>query len=195
MANKITELKAALGAGARSSKYRINFSVPASVATVSNLQNATVLCKAATFPSMTIGQIEVFNQGRKLVIPGDTTYTTTWTLTFYNDEEHSLRRDMIAWMVAADNFQNNSHSGNPTAVMGELGITQLDSAGNDTATYTFHNVFVQEVAEVSVGSDQIDTLQEFDVTFSFSDFVVGTGEQSAPGTSGSATKNDVAVTA
>jgi hypothetical protein len=193
MANKLQELKKALGPGARANKYRINFSVPAAVPTTSNLQDADTLCKASNFPSMTIGQIEAFNQGRKLVIPGDTTYTNTWTLTFYNTEDHGLRRDMIAWMKAADDFQNNSHSGNPTALMGELSVVQLDSAANPTAQYTFHNVFVQEVSELAVGSDQTDTLQEFEVVFSFTDWVVGDGALNNPAASGTPTGNDVAA--
>lgn len=192
MANKLAELKSALGAGARANKYRINFSIPSTVSTVSNLQNADVLCKATSFPSMTIGQIEIFNQGRKLIIPGDTTYTTTWSVTFYNTEDHSLRRDMINWMKAADHFQNNQHSGNPSSIMGELSVEQLDSAGNPTAKYTFHNVFVQEVAELSLGDDQVDTVQEFDVTFSFTDWVVGDGEFNDPGKANAATINDIA---
>ena len=192
MANKLSLLKTALGAGARSARYRVNFSVPAAIATKSNLQDVDILCKASSFPSMTIGQIEVYNQARKLVIPGDTTYATTWTLTFYNTEAHDLRRDMIAWMRAADDFQNNTHSGNPAAVMGELSIVQLDSADNETVQYTFHNVFVQEVAEISVGDDQVDSIQEFDVTFSFTDWVVGNGEFNNPALGNPATKNDIA---
>lgn len=192
MANKLAELKNALGAGARANKYRVNFSVPAAVPVSSNLQHVDALCKASTFPSMTIGQIEVYNQGRKLVLPGDTTYTNAWTLSFYNTEDHALRKDMIAWMMAADHFQNNTHSGNPAALMGELSVEQLDSAGNPTAKYTFHNVFVQEVGELAVGDDQVDTLQEFDVTFSFTDWVVGSGSLNNPSAGNSATLNDVA---
>jgi len=182
--NKIAELKNALGVGARANKYRVNFSIPAAVPISSNLQNADALCKASNFPSVTIGQIEVFNQGRKLIIPGDTTYTNAWTLSFYNTEDHSLRKDLISWMKATDHFQNNQHSGNPTALMGEMSVEQLDSAGNSTIKYTFHNVFVQEIGEISISDDQVDTLQEFDCTLSFTDWVVG--ETNAP------TLNDVA---
>jgi hypothetical protein len=192
MANKLAELKGALGAGARANKYRVNFAVPAAVPVTSNLQNVDALCKASNFPSMTIGMIEVFNQGRKLVLPGDTLYTNAWSLTFYNTEDHALRKDMISWMKAADHFQNNSHSGNPAALMGELSVEQLDSNGQPTAKYTFHNVFVQEVSELAVGDDQVDTVQEFDVTFSFTDWVVGGGELNDPSAGNLATKNDVA---
>lgn len=193
MSNKISELKNALGAGARPNKYRVNFSIPTAVPTKSDLSVADALCKSSTFPSMTIGQIEVFNQGRKLVIPGDTTYTTTWTLEFYLTEDHALRKDLISWMKSSDHFQNNQHSGNPTAVLGEMSVEQLDSAGNPTVKYTFHNVFVQEVAEVSLADDTQDTAQTFSVTFSFTDWIVGDKELNEPLSGNSATKNDVAI--
>jgi len=193
MANKLAELKGAIGAGARVNKYRINFAVPPAVPTTSNLQNADALCKSSNFPAMTIGQIEVFSQGRKLIIPGDTEYTTEWALTFYNTEDHALRKDLISWMKSADHFQNNTHSGNPAAVMGELSVEQLDSAGLPTATYTFHNVFVSEVGEISVEDETTNEVQEFEATFTFTDWVVGTGSLNTPAAGNAAALNDVAL--
>jgi len=191
MAN-IANLKQALGAGGRVNKYRLNFSVPSAVPITSDLQNADVLCKATQFPGMTITPIEVFNQGRKLVIPGDTTYENTWTVTFYNTEDHGIRRDMIAWMKAADDFQKNEHSGNPGDIMGELGVTQLDSMAKDTVTYTFHNVWVSGVEAVEVSDDADGGVQEMVVTFTFTDWVVGNGEFNAPDKANAGTKNSIA---
>ena len=192
MANKVASLKSAIGAAARPNKYRVNMAVPAAITTSSDLSTADTLCKATSFPSVSLGQIEVWTQGRKLVIPGDTTYTNTWTLTFYATEDHALRKDMIAWMRYTDHFQNNEHSGRPSSVLGELSVQQLDSQGNDTVTYTFHDVFVQEVGEISLGDDQVDTAMEFDVTFSFTDWVVGGGELNDTSAGNTASANDVA---
>lgn len=189
----LAKLKNALGAVARPNKYRINFSIPSAVPVKSDLANADLLCKATSFPSMTIGQIEVYNQGRKLVIPGDTSFTNSWNVTFYQTEDHALRKDLISWMVAADHFQTNTHSGNPNSILGELSVEQLDSAGNATAKYTFHNVFVQEVAEITVGDDTLDTPMEFDVTFSFSDWTLGSGAIQEPASGNKATLNDIAT--
>ena len=188
----LATLKNTLGAVARPNKYRINFSIPSAVPIKSDLSSADVLCKATSFPSMTIGQIEVWNQGRKLVIPGDTSFTTTWNVTFYGTEDHALRKDLISWMLSADNFQKNTHSGNPNNILGELSVEQLDSAGNATVRYTFHNVFVQEVGEISLGDDTADTPMEFEATFSFSDWTVGSNELSDPASGNKATKNDIA---
>lgn len=195
MANKIAQLKNAIGAAARGNKYRVNFSIPATVPTVSDLSQANTLCKATSFPSMTIGQIEVYNQGRKLVLPGDTSYTNSWSLTFYQTEDHALRKDLIAWMHAIDDFQRNRHSGTPNAVMGEMSVEQLDSAGNPTVKYTFHNVFVSEVGEITVGDDQNDAAQEFEATLSFTDWVVGDSDVNKPSAGNAATGNDTSLDA
>ena len=192
MPNELAKLKNTLGAAARPNKYRINFSIPSAVPIKSDLSSADVLCKSTSFPSMTIGQIEVWNQGRKLVIPGDTSFTTTWEVTFYGTEDHALRKDLISWMLSADNFQKNTHSGNPNDILGELSVEQLDSAGNATVRYTFHNVFVQEVGEIALGDDTQDTAMEFSCQFSFSDWVLGDGSLSNPASGAKATLNSIA---
>ena len=193
MANVINELKTALGAGARASKYRVTLSFPGGVSTSSNQRNISVLAKGTTFPSMTIGVIEVFTQGRKLPLPGDTTFTNTWNITFYNTEGHDLRRDFVAWMASIDHYQDNKHSGVPASLMVDASVVQLDSAGNETAKYTFHNLFPSEVAEISLGADTLDTVQEFDVTFTFSDWVVGGNTVQEPGSANPPTLNETAL--
>lgn len=176
----INSLKTALGAGARASKYRVQFSFPSSVKVSFDARNIDVLCKASSFPGIDIGRIEVWNQGRKLPLPGDTTFTNEWTLSFYNTENHDIRRSMIAWLVACDHFQTNTHTGMPSELMIDAVITQLDSAGKEVVSYTFHNIFVTGVGEITVADDSIDTIQEFDVTLSFSDWVVGTDAVNTP---------------
>ena len=193
MANVINELKSALGAGARPSKYRVTISFPGGVSTSSNQRNISVLAKATSFPSMTIGVIEVFNQGRKLPLPGDTTFTNTWNVTFYNTEDHNIRRDFVAWMASIDHYQDNKHSGVPASLMVDASVVQLDSAGNETAKYTFHNLFPSEVAEITLGADTIDAVQEFDVTFTFSDWVVGGNTVQEPGSANAPTLNETAL--
>lgn len=192
MAN-IAALKQALGAGGRVNKYNLKFNMPSSVQPISNLAEADVLCKSTQFPGVTITPIEVYNQGRKLLIPGDTTYENTWTVIFYNTEDHALRRDMINWMKASDNFQENKHSGNPADVLTEISVAQLDSEAKETTVYTFHNVFVSGVDAVEVSDDPDGNIQEFSVTFTFSDWVVGTGSTNQPTKSKPAAKNATAL--
>lgn len=169
MASSLDKLKVAVGAGARANKYQIFLG---SISGVNLGSETDLLCKATTFPGKTIGQIEVWNQGRKFIMPGDTSYSNTWTVTFYGTENHALRKEFIKWMAAADDFQNNKHAGTPSTVMTSMKVAQLNSQAEVTAEYEFANVFVQDIGEISVGDDSADTLVEFDVTFSFTDWVV-----------------------
>ena len=169
----IRELSSALGAGARANKYRVTFSYPTAVTGETSLDSIDALAKSASAPGKELGQIEVWNQGRKLLLPGDTTFDNAWTVSFYLSENHALRLDIIKWADACDNFQKNKHSGDPSAIFADLRIEQLDSAGKAVATYTLHNCFPQSIGEVSYGDDSSDTIAEFDVTFAYSDWVPG----------------------
>ena len=172
MSNKIEELKRVLKGGSRATKYAVYFSIPTSVDQLMELQDLNCLAKSTNFPSMTIGQIEVWNQGRKLPIPGDTTYTNLWNVDLYVDNAHKVRKQMVAWMKAIDNFQANTHSGDPKQLFVEMSVVQLDSLEKPVAVYTFKDVWPQEIGEIAVGADTVDTIQEFPVQFSFSSWIV-----------------------
>lgn len=177
---KILELKQAIGSGARANKYRLQLTIPNAVPKTADLQTMDVLAIASSFPTKTLGVIETWNQGRKLVLPGDTAYPNTWSVEFYNTEEHNLRRAFLEWMRSIDHFQDNIHSGMPIEIMTDLSVSQLDSAMNETVRYTFHGCFPTEVGEISVGDDQQDTITRFSVTFAYTDWVVGDGDLDKP---------------
>lgn len=189
---KILELKQALGPGARPNKYRINFNIPNAVPKTADISTVDTLTFASSIPQKTVGMIEVWNQGRKLVLPGDTAYPNSWVLTFYNTEEHNLRRAMLEWMRSCDHFQDNMHSGLPAEVMTDISVSQLDSAMNETVRYTFHGCFPQDISEIALGDDQQDQVQQFTVTFAYTDWVIGDGELDKPLQYNSATKNHIA---
>ena len=172
MSNRIEQIKKALKAGAKATKYRVTFSFPAEVDRTLELQDYSTLCKATSFPGLSIGQIEVYNQGRKLPIPGDTSYETTWDTTFYMDSSHQIRKDILSWMKAIDNPQANTHSGVPASLFVTMSVEQLDSLEKPVAEYTFLDVWPKDIRSADVASDSLDTLLEFSVTWSFSQWLV-----------------------
>jgi len=172
----ITELASVVGAAGRANKYRVAFTWPAGIQGVTPLYDVDVLAKATAAPTRELGQIELWNQGRKLIIPGDTVYDNAWNVDFYLTENHQIRYDLIKWMDACDNYQKNTHTGDPSQIFADLRVEQLDSAGNVTAQYTLHHAFPQTVGEIAYGADSADTPAEFTVTFAYSDWVTGTGE-------------------
>lgn len=174
--NKIEDLKRVLKGGSRQTKYEVRFSVPQDVEQLMELKDMALLAKSTDFPGMQVGQIEIFSQGRKLPIPGDTTYDNQWTVNFYMDNAHKIRKQFIAWMKAIDNFQANTHSGDPAKLFAEMSVVQLDSLEKAVAVYTFKDVWPQNIGVAAVAADSTDQIQEFDVTFSFSSWIVeGTG--------------------
>ena len=174
--NKIRQIESVLGASGRANKYRFTFAWPRGLQGETDLATVDVLAKSATAPERELGVIELWNQGRKHVIPGDTTFSNSWAIDFYLGENHGLRTDMVKWQVACDDFHRNNHSGDPSAIFADLRVEQLDSAQKVTAIYTLHNCFPTTIGEVAYGDDSENTPTEFNVTFSFTDWVTGQGE-------------------
>jgi hypothetical protein len=164
--NRLDDIKNVLKAGARENKYKVflGTKLPSAGA------QGDILCKSSSFPGITIGQIEVWNQGRKLVLPGDTSFSNSWELEFYNTEDHKLRNEFVAWLKSIDNFQENKHAGDPSPLMVTMRVIQMHADGTEGQAFEFNNVFPQDIGEVTVADDSADTVQSFDVTLSFTDW-------------------------
>ena len=159
MANAISDLKTTLGAGVRTTKYKVNINTPGSLDTIDTL------CKATSFPQVTIGQIEVWSQGRKAMLQGETEFDNTWDVTFYETEDHSLRSEFIQWMKDIDDTKTNTHV--DEVAMKTAKVFQLDGAGEETAEYEFTNLWPQVVSSLEMSDDSVNAIGEFTVTFSF----------------------------
>ena len=171
MANVVSKLKTALGAGARQSKYKINMSTPAQIQG-NHGDTINTLCQTQAFPGVTQGPINVFIQGRKLVLPGDTEYESTWTVSFYQTEAHELRKVFLEWMKAMDDFHNNKHQGNLSSLMVDADVSQLDHNEEETITYTFKDMHPQAVSQVDVSDESTNEVQKFDVTFAYTSWMI-----------------------
>ena len=164
MAVRLDDLKTHLGQGARANKYSITINK-------SGLPDGIfvdTLCKGAPIPGKTIGTIPVWNQGRKLLIAGDTSYSNSWAVNFYNDEAHIIRISMLAWMDEVDNFIENKHAVQPTDYMTEATVSQLNANGEIIATWKLYNLYPTDVSEVTLADESADSITEFTATFTFS---------------------------
>lgn len=154
-------LKAVLGEGARSNKYKI---------VISELggENVAISAKGSTLPEVTLGQAEVWSQGRKVPLGGDVEYST-WDVTFYNDPTLQLRKKVEKWIKDIDDYKaNTSNKLNIGDYGKELKATQLNRAGSPSGgTYTFHDAFPVTVSTTELGSDSANQVSEFTVTFAY----------------------------
>ncbi len=162
--------------GLKTTKYEIDIASPSGV---SSLADAKVLCKATSFPAKSIGQIEVWTQGRKAMLQGETEYEHTWDVTFYETQDHALRSVFIEWMDKIDNaIQNKSQ-------MEELSsdasyVYQLSNEDNSkTAGYKFTDLWPMTVGAIELSDESVNAIGEFTVTFSFNNWSkVDTGSTS-----------------
>lgn len=166
----VNDLKGALkGNGAMSNKYSIIFGVPSGDPSLALGPDAPILCMATSFPGKSIGDLEAWIQGRKLILPGDTSYgNNEWTLTFYQNADHELRKMFLAWMDKIDNFITNSHTCDPSSLMIEADIAQLACESAIAAKYKFYNMYPSAIGEIELNSESAGSVQKFSVTMKYS---------------------------
>ena len=164
---------------ARPNKYLVEIVPPrggtVSVAGQSNVDlsdagKIIAMCKASSVPSREMGVAEVWIQGRKIPIPGDAQFAGTWDLTFYNDEEHNLRKQFEIWIENLDSYSQHQRGYDATQYYADqFRISQLDPEDQtiQLATWEFMHIFPTAISAVDFGSDTNDTVSEFTVTFTY----------------------------
>lgn len=167
----LQELKETLKMGARGNKYLVMLAAPIGV--TDDFQINTI-AKGGSIPAKTVGQIEIWTQGRKLVVAGDATYENAWTLTFWNTEDMALRKGFDDWMLHIDNMETHTRGvSSHTEYMTDGGqISQLNTTDNTiAATYTFYNMWPTGISAIDMADDQQDMITEFTVDFAYSHWV------------------------
>ena len=151
------------------------------------------LCKATALPASNLGSIEIPFRGRTLKVAGDRTFDD-WTVTIINDEDFKLRTAFERWSNVMSRLDDATGVTNPTSYMTDAFIQQLgrgpevgaatNNGGNTSIlrSYKFFDVFPVTVGEVALSYDSTDTLEEFDVTFRYQYFTVGSAGDSGAST-------------
>lgn len=159
--NMIDNLRQALVEGMRSTKYEIQILNPLA----GSMQNATLLAKATSFPAKTLNYVEVWTQGRKHLIQGDTEFEHEWTVSFFDNEQHSLRNDFLLWMEALDDPIKNTSQKDYEGSALVLQLAQKDNTSQ--ASYSFHKLWPKTVGAIELADEGTNVISSFDVTFAF----------------------------
>ena len=142
------------------------------------------LCKSTALPASNLGSIEIPFRGRTLKVAGDRTFDD-WTVTIINDEDFRLRTAFERWSNVMSQLDDATGVTNPTSYMTDAFIQQLgrgpsaqsasNNGGNSAVlrSYKFFDVFPVTVGEIALSYDTTDALEEFDVTFRYQYFTVG----------------------
>jgi len=145
----INILKNTLGMGARTNKFKVIISGRGGGPSGNNVD---VLAVSASIPSRSFTEIPIWNQGRLTAIAGAADFGNTWSVTFMDDESHSLRGQFLAWMEFIDSVANHARaSGSHSAYMGTAQMQQLSTITNATvATYKFEDVWPKSISDSSM---------------------------------------------
>jgi hypothetical protein len=166
----LEELKSNLSVGARGNKYKVTMNMP--LGTGNGGKSLDVMCKGASIPAKTIGTIEVFNQGRKIVVAGDAEFESSWALTFWATQDHLLRKGFETWLDAIDNFSEHKREVSDYTYMTTAQVAQLSTSDNsETAVYEFHNLFPTNISALDLADDANDEILEFEVEFAYSHWI------------------------
>ena len=151
------------------------------------------LCKSTALPASNLGSIEIPFRGRTLKVAGDRTFDD-WTVTIINDEDFRLRTAFERWSNVMSQLDDATGVTNPTSYMTDAFIQQLgrgpevgaasNNGGNTSIlrSYKFFDVFPVTVGEIALSYDTTDALEEFDVTFRYQYFTVGSSGDSGAST-------------
>ena len=187
----VTQLKEALGLGARANLFNVSLLLPIAPAQIlangpgayegpdkqfaAQATDLNILVKAAQVPAFTVGTIEVpYKAGRRIKLPGDRTFAD-WTVTIINDEEHNARRAFTAWinLISRGNYESGTKS-IAKDYYTDLTVTQLKGNNLAQRTYKLVSAFPTDVSGVDLSMDSTDTLSEFTVNFQYQYLVAGT---------------------
>lgn len=180
MSNYQDLMRKYLGDGARNTRFDIKLNIPSEISNSYNDSRAlSIMCKSANLPNRTIQTQNIVFRGKSIPVPVSTKYSNTWTCTFYNDENHNMRKMFELWLDAVDSKSDyTSFTDEMKGLIGndyikdEIKIEQYSNISNDletstpTAIWTLYGVYPTDVSSIELSSES-ESIQEFTVTFSY----------------------------
>jgi hypothetical protein len=135
------------------------------------------MVQAAQIPEATLGVATVNYFGRQIKYAGNRTFAD-WTVTVINDEDFLIRDGMERWSNAINGLQTNIRSAalaQAAQYKTSATVTQFAKTGAPIRTYKFVGLFPLTVAAIALSWDANDTVETFDVTFSYDFWEAGQG--------------------
>ena len=163
--------------GARPTQFSVDIFPPfASV----NASRIRFLCRAATIPPSILGEIRVPYFGRTIKVSGDREFPN-WTVTIYNDDDQAMRVMMEKWSNQINAMVSNimSQEMYPQAYKSQALVTQYTKVGKIARQWELRGLWPSEVAAIQNDWEAQNTISQFDVTFSYDEWVPYENEGSA----------------
>jgi hypothetical protein len=156
------------GGGARANQYQVRLAGPGV-----NTEMLSFLCRSATMPASSVGEVAVPFRGRVVYVAGERTYAD-WTVGIFNDAGWTIRSQLEAWSNSVmDVGATTGGLQSPESYYGEADIIQLSR--NEDVIWQAHlySVWPTNIAEIALAYDTNDIVEEYDVTFRFNYMTTG----------------------
>lgn len=169
----ISEFKAALkGGGARSNRFEVLINFPAFAGGSEEIRKTPFLALSTQIPGSTLGVIEQPFRGRVLKMAGDRIFDE-WNCSFVNDTDFALRDAFERWHNAMNAYNSNTGMSVPDDYMATVTLYQLNNQDQRVKEYTILLAWPTVVAPIELSQDSNDQIENFEVTFAYSDIVNG----------------------
>ena len=156
------------GGGARASQFQVRLAGPGV-----DTETMSFLCRSATLPASTVGEVPVPFRGRVVYVAGERVFAD-WTVTVFNDAGWTVRGQLENWSnTIMDQGATTGGAQSPGAYYGEADIMQLSR--NEAVIWQAHlySVFPTNIAEIALSYDTNDIVEEYDCTFRFNYMTTG----------------------
>jgi hypothetical protein len=167
MAFNINQFKSELQyGGARPTLFQCEITNPPGINLGNGVEKFPFMARAAGIPESQVGQYIVPYFGRQVKYAGDRIFAD-WTVTIINDEDFAVRNSIEKWLDFI-----NSHDSNTRALPQNYktdGIIKQYAKGGDQPirVYRFEGMFPIAADAIQMGWDQVDQIEEFNVTFQY----------------------------
>lgn len=155
------------GGGVRTNLFKVTGAIPGANDPTGTSRAVSFLCKSASIPASSLGQIEIPYRGRKIKIPGDRTFAD-WSITIISDANLNLRSAFEFWSAQFNTHVSNVTTNDFMKLMVPWSVTQLLRDGSPLRTYEFQGCFPSEVGAIELGYESNDAIAEFPVTLQYS---------------------------
>lgn len=164
------------GGGARPNLYDVTLTFPIGIASPNTSRKASFLCKAAALPSSSVSPVVVPYMGRSVKLAGDREFDD-WNIVILNDTDFSVRNAFEIWIDsiggAVSNLADVGFS-NPSRYYANALVEQKTSEGATVKWYSMEGIFPTQLAEIPLGYDNNNTVEEFAVTLAVNYWVSNT---------------------
>lgn len=161
----VNQFKAKLkGAGARPNLFRVILNFPGYANGDTEL--ASFMCKGASLPASTLGEIPIPYRGRQVFVPGDRTYEP-WEVTIINDTGFEIRDALVRWSNGINDPAANVTGADIDEWYADLAVEQLGKDGEVLKSYKIVGAFPTAVGQIELNNDSTDAIEEFTATFRY----------------------------